>query len=98
MSESVSQLSQLEKLRRQKEIIEARIQKAEARYKQQEKKQETRRKILIGAYFLDKLRTEGRLESIKPELDKFLTRNSDRVLFGLTRIGDEEMVNRNDEV
>lgn len=96
MSESVSQLSQLEKLRKQKEMIEARIQKAEARYKQREKKEDTRRKILLGAYFLDKLRTEGKMESIKPELDKFLTRNSDRVLFGLPRIGDDEMESRNE--
>jgi large subunit ribosomal protein L7/L12 len=51
--------------------------------KHREKKEETRRKILLGAYFLDKLRKEGTLEAIKQELDTFLTRNSDRKLFDL---------------
>jgi hypothetical protein len=45
-------------------IIEARIQKAEARHKVREHKEETRRKILLGAYFLDKLRKDGTFESI----------------------------------
>jgi hypothetical protein len=34
MNMATSKLSQLEKLKRQKEIIEARIQKAESRHKQ----------------------------------------------------------------
>lgn len=44
---------------------------------------ETRRKILLGAYFLDKFRKEGTFNSIKIELDHFLKRNSDRKLFEL---------------
>lgn len=78
-----TKLSQLEKLKRQKEILEARIQKAESLHKQRENKEETRRKILLGAYFLEKFRKNGTLESIKQELDTFLTRNSDRKLFNL---------------
>jgi len=85
-----SSLTQLEKLKRQKQIIEARIQKAEARYKNQERKAETRRKILLVAYFLDKLRKEGTLESLKSELDIFLTRNRDRALFGLPALENEK--------
>jgi len=83
MNTESSSISQIEKLKRQKQIIEARIQKAEARHKHNERKAETRRKILLGAYFLDKLKKDGTLESIKPELDRFLTRDRDRTLFGL---------------
>jgi len=79
-------ISQIEKLKRQKQIIEARIQKAEARHKQIEKKADTRRKILLGAYFLEKMKKDGSLESIKADLDQFLTRNTDRALFGLPAI------------
>ena len=83
-------ISQIEKLKRQKEIIEARLQQAEARHKHRERKEETRRKILLGAYFLDKLRKEGTLESVKQELEVFLTRNSDRKLFDLPLLENEK--------
>ena len=77
------QLAAIEKLEKQKQVIENRIQQAKNRYQSTEKKRDTRRKILLGAYFLEKFRQEGSLDSIKPELDKFLKRNSDRVLFDL---------------
>jgi type II secretory pathway component PulJ len=83
------QLSQIEKLKRQKEILEARIQQMEARHKERERKEDTRRKILLGAYFLDKLRNDGSFDSIKQELDRFLTRNSDRKLFDLPLLENE---------
>ena len=63
-----TKLTPLEKLKRQKEVLEARIQKAESLHKIRESKAETRRKILLGAYFLDKIRKDGTLDSIKPEL------------------------------
>lgn len=78
-----STISHIEKLKRQKQILEARIQKAESLQKERDRKADTRRKILLGAYFLDKLRKAGTLEAIKPELDSFLTRDNDRKLFGL---------------
>src|ERR1700733_5671312 len=89
MNTEPSKLSQIDKLKRQKEIIEARLQQAEARHKQREKKEDTRRKILLGAYFLEKLRNDGTFESIKQELDSFLTRNSDRKLFDLPLLENE---------
>ena len=82
-------ITQIEKLKRQKQIIEARIQKAEARHKHQERKAETRRKILLGAYFLEKLRRDGTFDAIKQELDNFLTRSSDRALFELPALENE---------
>lgn len=89
MTTDTPSLSQLDRLKRQKEILEAKIQKAESIHKQKEKKEDTRRKILLGAYFLDKLRNDGTLDTIKKELDSFLTRNSDRKLFGLSALDNE---------
>lgn len=89
MQSSEKTLSKIEKLRRQKEIIENRIQQAEARRKSSEKKKNTRRKILLGAYFLDKFNQDGIPESVKHELDKFLTRSNDRSLFGFSTSRDE---------
>lgn len=76
----------LEKLKRQKSIIEARIQKVESRHKQKERKFDTRRKILIGSYYLDKAIKENKLDEIKNLMDKYLTRDSDRKLFDLMTI------------
>lgn len=89
MNTETSKLSQLEKLKRQKEVLEARIQKAEALHKERGRKEETRRKILLGAYFLEKLRKDGTFESIKQELNNFLSRNSDRKLFDLPLLENE---------
>jgi len=91
MNTETSKFSRIEKLKRQKEIIEARLQKAESRHKQRERKEETRRKILLGAYFLEKIRKDGTLEKIRQELDSFLTRNSDRKLFGLSLLETENV-------
>jgi hypothetical protein len=82
-------ISQIDKLKRQKETLLAKIQKEEARLKQQERKNDTRRKILLGSLLLDKLKKEGSFESIRQELDVFLTRNNDRTLFDLSPIENE---------
>lgn len=89
MDTEPQKISRIEKLKRQKEVIEARLQKEEARHKTRERKEETRRKILLGAYFLEKLKRDGTFESIRKELDDFLTRNSDRTLFGLPALKNE---------
>ena len=73
----------LDKLKTQREQLNARIQKLEAAGKARGKKQDTRRKILVGAYMLDKATREGTLESLKNALDDFLIRKSDRTLFDL---------------
>lgn len=73
----------LEKLKKQRAVIEARIQKCENRNKQKERKQETRRKILIGSYYLEKAIRNNQLEEIKNLMNSFLKRDSDRKLFDL---------------
>jgi hypothetical protein len=78
---SESKQSKIGKLQRQLEITKARLQKEQSLLKEDERKKDIRRKILLGSLWLDKL--EGNFESVVPELDKFLTRDSDRKLFGL---------------
>ena len=71
------------KLKNQRDKLNARIQKLEASEKALEKKRDTRRKILIGAYFLKEAREQNTFEGLKLKLDDFLIRSSDRALFGL---------------
>lgn len=73
----------LEKLKEQRDKLNARIQQKEARLKSSERKIETRKKILVGSYFLDNAIKENKLDEIKSSMDKYLKRNSDRALFDL---------------
>lgn len=77
--------TKLEKLKEQKSKLEHRIQLAEARAKTFEKKQDTRRKILVGAYYLDKAAKDDTMEEINKLMDGYLTRDNDRALFGLAK-------------
>jgi hypothetical protein len=82
----------LERLKMQKEKLEARIQKAEAMKKVKDRKEDTRRKILVGSYYLDMAQKEGKWEQLVSRMDKYLTRNSDRKLFGLSESTVNELV------
>ena len=73
----------LEKLKTQRDALNARIQKMQALEITRERKKETRRKILVGAYILDKARKDNTLAQLSQDLDAFLTRDSDRELFEL---------------
>lgn len=73
----------IDKLKEQREKLNARIQQKEARLKSSERKIDTRKKILIGSYFLDIAIKENKLDEIKSVMDKYLKRNSDRSLFDL---------------
>jgi hypothetical protein len=79
-----SSAAALERLQKQREIIEARIQATQARMKTSARKQDTRRKILVGSYFLDKAIKENKLEEIKKLMHLYLKRDSDRKLFDLS--------------
>lgn len=76
----------LERLKQQREQINARIQAAEAREKAAERKRDARRKILIGAYYMDVAQKEGKYDQLVKRMDEFLTRNSDRKLFNLPEL------------
>lgn len=77
--------SKLDKLKQKKQALDARIQKIEASHKARERKNDTRRKILIGSYYLDKANKENTFSEIKKLMDKYLTRDSDRKLFDLNK-------------
>jgi len=80
---SLHSTNTLETLKKKQAQLKARIQAIEAREKTKWRKQDTHRKILVGAYFLDKAAKENTMEALRKELDGFLTRDSDRVLFNL---------------
>lgn len=75
--------TQLEKLKAQQEVIKARIQRVENLHKTRLRKIETRKKILLGAYYLERAEKENQWEEIKKQMDDFLTRDQDRLLFDL---------------
>jgi hypothetical protein len=68
-----------------KKIKQLQAQKAaeQARLKNQQKKDDTRRKILVGAYFLEQAEKEDGMQALIKKIDPFLTRKADRRLFGL---------------
>ena len=92
MNVQSDKMTQLEKLKKQKEILDARIQQAESRFKVKERKEDTRRKILIGAFMMEKLKKEEKFDAMIDELNGFLTRTSDRKLFGMDCISTKNNV------
>jgi hypothetical protein len=81
---AIHQTHRLQRLKEQREKIDARIQAAEARIKTSERKKDTRRKILVGAYYLDMAIKENKLDKIKEIMDAYLHRDFDRALFDLS--------------
>lgn len=73
----------LEKLLKQKQQLEARIKSLTTLAAQKSRKEDTRRKILAGAYILHKHERENTLESFLQELNDFLVRPKDKALFKL---------------
>lgn len=79
----------LEDLLKKREQINAQIQKARARQNAQERKEETRRKILLGALVKEMMK-KGELDEnlILKRLEGFLTREIDRKLFDFPAKGE----------
>jgi len=78
-----AQLEKLKQLKAQKQAIEAR---EKTKQKEQERKDDTRRKILLGSYLIKKMQNEANKEKILAELNEYLTENRDRQLFDLPNI------------
>ena len=74
----------LESLLRKREELNAKIQKIKSKEAVQKRKEDTRRKILLGALLMEMME-KGELDKnkIKKRLDSFLTRDIDRKLFDL---------------
>ena len=75
-----AQLEKLKQLKAQKQAIEARER---SKQKEQERKDDTRRKILLGSYLIKKMQNEANKEKILAELNEYLTEDRDRKLFNL---------------
>jgi hypothetical protein len=74
----------LEKLKKQKQVLEARIRQEQGRENAKKRKLDTRRKILAGAVVLDEAERHPAYKNALYELlARFLTRDDDRALFGL---------------
>jgi hypothetical protein len=80
----------LQKLKQKREVLNARIQQIEARQNTLERKHETRRKILVGALFLDEYRKNDNMSELVEKMDKYLERDSDRKLFDLPPINTDD--------
>ena len=79
-----AQLEKLKQLKAQKQAIEAR---EKTKQKEQERKDDTRRKILLGSYLIKKMNAnEANKEKILAELNEYLTEDRDRQLFNLLPI------------
>ena len=78
--------SNLDSLKKKRDIINARIRLVQNREQSKERKDNTRRKILIGSYYLDQANKNNSLDDIVELMDSYLTRDSDRMLFGLEPI------------
>ena len=78
-----AQLEKLKQLKARKQAIEARER---SKQKEQERKDDTRRKILLGSYLIKKMQNEANKEKILAELNEYLTENRDRQLFDLPNI------------
>ena len=78
-----AQLEKLKQLKAQKQAIEAREKN---KNKEQQRKDDTRRKILLGSYLIKKMQNEANKEKILAELNEYLTEDRDRQLFDLPNI------------
>lgn len=75
-----AQLEKLKQLKAQKQAIEARER---TKQKEQDRKDDTRRKILLGSYLLKKMENEQNKEKILADLNEYLKEDRDRKLFKL---------------
>lgn len=80
----------LTQLEQQRAALDAKIKAAKARQKAQDRKTETRRKVLAGAAVLYRAETDKAYNAeLLKLLDNFLTRDDERALFDLSPRKDE---------
>ena len=76
---------QIEALAEKQKLLQQRIKLLKGKEREKQRKDDTRRKILLGAWVLKEMEERG--DDFKAEvtagLDKFLERPRDRALFGL---------------
>ena len=74
----------IKKLKAQRAAIDARMRQEQYKLRAAERKIDTRRKVLAGAWALDKVARDNQFAAMAMEdLRNFLTRDDERALFGL---------------
>lgn len=74
----------LDELLKKREQLNAQIQKERNKHTQQQRKEDTRRKILLGALMMEMMKNKELDEKkIMKRLDNFLTKDIDRKLFAM---------------
>lgn len=82
----ISPEEKLKKLKEKEAQLKAQFQKVSAQKKQDDRKIDTRRKVLAGAVVLKACETDGGLKKqVWDLLEKNLVLNKDRVVFGLAQ-------------
>ena len=77
----------LQRLKEQKDVLDARIQQIRAKEKMKERKLDTRRKIVVGAFILSKMDKDPAFEQqVLSKLEKTLRREIDRELFDFPKL------------
>lgn len=74
-------MSKIDKLKKMQDTLKARIQLFEHKEKTKRAKLETRKKILIGEYFLFKYKNANDLETLNKLMYEYVSKESDRKLF-----------------
>lgn len=74
---------QQEKLNQLKAQKQAALAREKAKQKAQERKDDTRRKILLGSFLMKQMEDEAQKQKILAGLNQYLTEDRDRKLFGL---------------
>lgn len=82
--------SRIDKLKKQRDTINARIQLIQNKEKTKNLKDNTRRKILVGSYFLEQAELNDSFKDLQKLMSDYLTRNLDRKLFDLEPIKNNE--------
>ena len=79
-----TRMSKLKRLHEQRAAISARIREEEKKLRASERTMDTRRKILAGAWALEKAARDSEFSTMMMgELRTFLVRDDDRALLGL---------------
>ena len=73
----------LEDLYKKRQALDARIELIKAKDRERQRKEETRKKILLGAFILQHQGEGVDWQAWLKKLDGFLERENDRKLFGL---------------
>lgn len=84
--------TKLEQLEQQQAKLKKQIQAEKAKQRQQQRKDDTRRKVLLGAYVQTKMEESAHYKAeLLAGLEKYLTRSNDRALFGFEPLPEEEL-------